>query len=100
MIVTAVPKKDNYNTTFSLEYRTDGIKDESAEIFDKIEEHNEKVQEALDVKGSGMSVGAIIGTIVGSTAGVIIIIVGALYIRKKRNEDKVTILSQAAQPYE
>ena len=47
-----------------------------------------------------MNVGAIIGIVVGSTAGVILVIVGALYIRKKRNEDKVIILSKAATPYE
>jgi len=37
--VTAVPKKDSYKTSFSMEYRTDGTKNEDAPIFEKLKEH-------------------------------------------------------------
>ena len=37
--VTAVPKKDSYKTSFSIEYRTDGTKNEDAPIWEKLKEH-------------------------------------------------------------
>jgi hypothetical protein len=37
-VLTAVPTKNSFNTTFSIQYRTDGTKDPNAPIWAKMEE--------------------------------------------------------------
>lgn len=89
-----MPSKDNFNTSFSIDYRTDGAKDEAAAVFAEISAHRERVAAGLLATGSGgMGTGAVIGIIAGS---VVLILVCGFVIRAmmmKRDEDKVTMLS-------
>ena len=81
----AVPNKDNYNTSFAIEYWTDGVKDETAEIFAKLKEHDAKVialiSGGMDIDGGfggGMGVVVISGVV-----GVIIVIVISFCVIKR-----------------
>jgi hypothetical protein len=38
-MLTAVPTKNSFNTSFTIQYRTDGAKDPNSPIWTKIEEH-------------------------------------------------------------
>ena len=74
--MTAVPTKNSFNTTFSVQYRTDGTKNEDAEIWTHLENHR------LKLLGHNTSnVGLIIGIIVGI---LIIIGIGGILIYKKK----------------
>jgi hypothetical protein len=97
IIVSAVPQKDNYNTSFTLEYYTDGTKNDDAPIFDKLEEHQDKISALIAVDGEGLSGGAIAGIVIG---GVLIpVLILGIVIRNmnmKKDQDTVVKLQDAA----
>lgn len=97
IIVSAVPQKDNYNTSFTLEYYTDGTKNDDAPIFDKLEEHQDKISALIAVDGEGLSGGAIAGIVIG---GVLIpVFILGIVIRNmnmKKDQDTVVKLHDAA----
>ena len=94
MSFSAVPNKENFNTTFAIQYWTDGTKDEKAEIFTKIKVHDEKVKAELAEGGDGGSFEASSLPIIPIAAGVcgcvvliIICCVWRRYKKKKRDVD-------------
>lgn len=91
IIVSAVPQKDNYNTSFTLEYYTDGTKNDDAPIFDRLEEHKDKISALIAVDGEGFSSGAIAGIVI---CGVLFpVFIFAIVIRsQKMNVDKDKVI--------
>ena len=45
--LTAVPKKENFNTTFAIDYWTDGAKDKLASVFTELAAHDEAAKLSL-----------------------------------------------------
>ena len=75
-MLTAVPVKNSFTTSFSIKYRTDGAKDPEAEIFKKLEEHRLAL---LGVKSkvalyAGIGAGAFV---------IILILVGFICYKRK-----------------
>ena len=92
LLVSAVPLKDNYNTTFSIEYKTTGVKDDTAPIFLKLEEHKVKIDAKLGVSSTGLST-KMIAIIVGSA----VVLIGLIFFcimkcRQAKNHEKMTEL--------
>lgn len=90
MTFSAVPGKENFNTTFAIEYWTDGTKDEKAEIFTKIKAHDEKVKEDLKEGGDGGSFEANslpIIPIAAGAGGCIVLIIICCVVKKCRSKN-------------
>ena len=60
--ITAIPKRDNYNTSFTFHYHTTSKKLDDAEIWDKLEKHRIKVYGEIH-DDIGLSTGVLIGII-------------------------------------
>ena len=78
--LTAVPKKESFNTTFAIEYWTDGAKDKTAAVFLEIAAHDEKAKESLLAVdgGGGLPISLII-----LVAGVLTVIAIFFVVKKK-----------------
>ena len=80
-IITAVPTKNSFNTAFSFQYRTDGVKQPEAPIWAQLEEWR------LSLTGWTSNIGWIIGLIVG--IAVILLALLGIYCYKRCQLDKV-----------
>jgi hypothetical protein len=95
MTFTVVPLKDNYNTSFSIDFKTTGTKNDDAPIFELLMEHKEKVVALLAVNsdsGGGAIIAMLVmsGLILLSFVGVVIYLI---IISRKQKSDKVKRLS-------
>lgn len=77
--------EESFNTTFAIEYWTDGKKDEEAEIFDELEEHEDKVESELTNTGSSKHA-ILIAQIVGFIVVIIVCFSVGKICRKKRTQ--------------
>ena len=80
-MLTAVPNKNSFNTRFSISYRTDGAKNQNAEIWAKIEEHKLSLLDKKDNSNLGLIIGLVVGVLV---LMLIIIACLGMYKRRKR----------------
>lgn len=90
LIFSVVPLKDNYNTTFSIQYKTTGTKDEDAPIFEKLEAHQEKVAALLSAGESEDVKMLVIAIIAGSAVLICCGICCYLKLRQSQQHDRVT----------
>lgn len=84
--ISAVPLKDNYNTTFSIEYKTTGVKDETAPIFLKLEEHKAKIAAKLGIS-TGLTTRMIAIIVGASVVGVGLIFICVMKARQAKNHE-------------
>jgi hypothetical protein len=92
MTISAVPRKENFNTTWAIEYWTDGAKDEAAPVFAKIKAHDIKVKEELKEGGGAGSFETNtlpIVPIAAGAGGCVVLIIACVVWRKckKKNND-------------
>ena len=92
LFFSAVPSKDNYKTAFEISYKTTGKKDDDAPIWEKLQEHKEKVALLLS-PGSEDSNTTLIIIIVVVSVFIVCIIVGCCVKRRlAKQHDQITKL--------
>lgn len=94
MTLSAVPAKESFNTTFAIEYWTDGTKDEKAAVFALIAEHDTTVKEDL-AKGDDANMIDIFGDslpiipIAGGAAGLVVLLIICCCMKKCKKKTEV-----------
>jgi len=82
-----VPKKESFNTTFVVEYWTDGTKDETAKVFTELKEHAAKVKVDLTEGGASTTDGLPIIPIAAGAGCLVVLIICCCIIRKMRKNN-------------
>jgi len=86
LTLTAVPTKESFNTTFVLDYWTDGIKDHKAKVFTELAAHKAKTTEALE-EGGPASLPIV--PIAAGAGGLVLIIICCCIMKKCKKKNDV-----------